>query len=304
MRTDPDVNDEAKVPWKGLHHTGYIDEEFLYATLLSKHLLPFGVSKLHLVALSVKIGVAKKLTTLSEQEQEERFLAISLAEMRENYQFARSAEEWFGPVDQLWQQYRKSITMSLWDRYDFQQGVIAQSAAPGYLVLYGATGSNLAATVIDTHDSPVINGAHPKAFVVDHKAYWCRTTTKEEAHFLVALLNAPCVDEAIKVHQTRGLFGARDIHRRPFEVCAIPQFNPLTPSHQQLAALSQAAHERVAELDLSHERVVAARKHARQAAQSYIEQIDGIAQGMLGIGSTSNALQETQHEEETVKDEL
>ncbi|HLZ80370.1 MAG TPA: hypothetical protein VKP04_01960 [Ktedonobacteraceae bacterium] len=51
MQTDPDVNKDSKVPWKGMIHKGYIDEDFLYATLLSKQLLPFGIGKLHLVAL-------------------------------------------------------------------------------------------------------------------------------------------------------------------------------------------------------------------------------------------------------------
>lgn len=284
MRTDPDANDEAKAPWKGLSHTGYIDEEFLYTTLLSKHLVPFGVGRLHLVALSVRIGVSKQFIAISERGQEQRFIPVSLEEMRESYQFARSAEEWFAPVEQLWQQYKKETTKeTLAQWFNYQNKLTAQSPTPGYFVLYGATGSNLAATVVDTHSLPLINGARSKAFVVDHKTYWYRAETNDEAHFLVALLNAPCVDAAIKQHQTRGLFGARDIHRRPFEVCAIPRFNPLTPSHQQLVSLSQMAHALVAELDLSQERVVAARKHARQATQSFIEQIDGIAQNLLGL---------------------
>lgn len=55
MMTDPDVDAEAKVPWKGMRHKGYIDDDFLYATLLSKNLLPFGVRKLHLVALPMRV---------------------------------------------------------------------------------------------------------------------------------------------------------------------------------------------------------------------------------------------------------
>jgi hypothetical protein len=297
MHTDPDVVDGAKTPWKDLKLEGHIDDDFLYATLLSRYLVPFGVGRLHLVALPVKIGVPRQITTLPNEIEEERFIPMSLLEIRFNIFLARSADDWFEPTERLWQKYRKSVTMSLWDRYNYQQGLVNQSTTPGSLVLYGTSGSNLAASVLDTHNLPVIGGAQPKAFVADHKTYWYRATTKDEAHFLVSLLNAPCVDAAIKTYQTRGLFGARDIHRRPFEVCAIPRFDQDNPDHQQLTLLSQAAHKAVAMLDLSHSKVVAARKQARQAASDCLTQIDAIAQRLLGLSPAPDILQESSDEE-------
>ena len=53
MATDPDADAEAKVPWKGIRLEGRVYPPNLYATLLSKHLLPFGHQRLHLVALPV-----------------------------------------------------------------------------------------------------------------------------------------------------------------------------------------------------------------------------------------------------------
>lgn len=302
MQTDPDVNKDAKVPWKGMNHKGYIDEDFLYATLLSKQLLPFGIGKLHLVALPVRVGTPKQLTTLAGQVLQERFISMSLGEMRESNDYARSADEWFGDVERLWHLKKKESTKeTLPQWFNYQNKLTSQIASPGYLVLYGATGSNLAAMVIDTHNLPVINGAQPKAFVVDHKTYFYRTTTKDEAYFLSAILNAPYIDEAIKGGQTRGLFGERDIHRRPFEKCAIPQFNPNDPLHKQLATLSQEAHAAIVTLKLTKEGVVAARKKARQAAHVYIEQIDEIARHMLGFTPTSSTLQE---DESMIEEEI
>lgn len=284
MHTDPDVNAEAKVPWKGLKLEGHIDDAFLYATLLSKHLVPFGISKLHLVALPVTVGKPRQAISLPGESEDERFIPMSLDEMRATITLARSADDWFDAAEKLWQKYKKATTReTLPQWFNYQNKLTAQSAFPGYLMLYGATGTNLAASVIDTHSLPVINGAQPKAFVVDHKTYWYRSTSKEEVHFLAALLNAPSVDAAIKTYQTRGLFGARDIHRRPFEVCAIPQFDEHNADHQQLAHLSMSAHEAVAQLDLSHCNVVAARKLARQAARADIERIDVIARQVLGV---------------------
>ena len=288
IKTDPEADSEAKVPWKGLQLQGYIDDEFLYATLLSKHLVPFGVSKLHLVALPVRVGIPQQLIKLPDRKEEQRFLPMSTEEMHATLTLARSAIDWFEPAEKLWQRYKKpSIKDTLAQWFNYQNKLTAQSPSPGFLVLYGATGSNLAACAVDTHHLPIINGAAPQAFVVDHKTYWYRSETAEEAHFLVALLNAPCVDAAIKQHQTRGLFGARDIHRRPFEICAIPQFNAQNPDHLKLAALSQQAHQVVSMLALSNVKVVGARKQARVAARAFIEQIDEIAQQLLGLAPSS-----------------
>jgi hypothetical protein len=134
---------------------------------------------------------------------------------------------------------------------------------------------------MDTHYLPVFNGVQPRAFVVDHKTYWYRASTPEEAYYLVGFLNAPVVDGAIKAYQTRGLYGERDIHRRPFEVCAIPRFNSGDSQHQLLAALSKEAHLAVAQLDLTGTRLAGMRKKARQAAEQYIRQINAIAQRLL-----------------------
>jgi hypothetical protein len=298
MQSDPDVNDEAKAPWKGLYLKGHIDDEFLYATLLSKNLMPFGVRKLHLVALPVRVGIPQQATNLPGKKEEARFIPMSLDEMRDSIELAHSADDWFEKAEQLWQKYKKdSVKETLAQWFNYQNKVTNQSAEPGFLVLYGAAGSNLASTVIDTHDLPITNGARAKAFVVDHTTYWYRSACKEEAYFLSAFLNTPCVDQAIKIYQTRGLFGARHIHRRPFEVCAIPQFNPHNALHQQLAELSKKAHTAVAKIDFSTGGVVANRKKARIAAKEYIDQIDTLVRDILGL----TALPDIQQEEEDVE---
>lgn len=84
---------------------GWLEDDFLYATLLSKHLVPFGVGKLPLVALPIKVGKPKQLTNLPGKHGEERFIPMSLQEMRSAIVYIRSADEWFEPAEQLWQRY-------------------------------------------------------------------------------------------------------------------------------------------------------------------------------------------------------
>ena len=117
--------------------------------------------------------------------------------------------------------------------------------------------------------------------------YWFKANGSEEAHYLAAVLNAPCVDAAIKPFQPRGVYvGPRHIQRRPFEVCPIPAFDANDEDHQRLAALSRAAHQVVAALDLREGGVVAARKKAREATRGYLNEIDAIARRMLGLTAT------------------
>lgn len=283
MRTDPDVDADAKAPWKGLSLQGHLDADFLYATLLSKNLVPFGIRRLHLVALPMRVGLPAQVTAAPGQARERRFLPMSLAEMRDSITYARSADDWFAKAEKLWNDRRKSVDMNLWERANYQQGVTGQSAEPGYLVIYNAEGSNLAACIVDANNLPIVNGVQPKGFVTEHVMYWCRVSTLDEAHFLSAIFNSPSVSEVIKPHQPRGLYGPRHIQRIPLEVCAIPQFDASNADHQRLAVLSEAAHATVAGLDLSQGGVVATRKKAREATRTYLEQIDVIARRLLGL---------------------
>lgn len=304
MRTDPDVDEEAKAPWKGLSLQGHIDEEFLYATLLSKQMVPFGVRRLHLVALPIRIGVPKGFVPVEGDAQEDRFVPMSLQEIRDTISLARSADDWFEPAERLWAQHKKATTKeSLAEWLNYQNKITAQSVAPGYLVAYNAAGSNISSAVVNTLHLPTINGAQPRGFVLDYTTYWYRPADENEAHFLSAVLNAHCVDAAIKAHQPRGIYvGPRHITRLPFEVCPIPPFDAGDGDHQRLAALSQAAHAAVAALDLTAGGVVAARKRAREAARAQLAEIDLIAQRLLGLAPAAAPEPDAEDEDEDAEE--
>lgn len=51
LQTDPAVERQAKLPWKRVQLSGSVETEYLFATLLSDHMLPFGSRRLSLVAL-------------------------------------------------------------------------------------------------------------------------------------------------------------------------------------------------------------------------------------------------------------
>ncbi len=54
VETDPAIDREAKKPWRGILLKGAVEREFLFATFLSKDLIPFGILQLRPVVLPVR----------------------------------------------------------------------------------------------------------------------------------------------------------------------------------------------------------------------------------------------------------
>lgn len=99
---------------------------------------------------------------------------------------------------------------------------------------------------------------------------------------MCAVLNSTPVNEAIKPHQTGGHFGERDIHRRPFEILPIPEFDPENPVHQELAELSEACHYKAAEMRVDPKRRIdLARRDVRETLAAELEKVDRLVEKLL-----------------------
>lgn len=274
METDPDILSDAKAPWKDLRLRGNLHHENLYATLLSKNLLPFGYRRLHLVTLPARLNAEGHIEPMDDKAFRQAMMLDPL-------------QTWFRPANELWNEHKKDTSSfaTLFDNLDYMGKLTSQKPLGVYKVLYNASGVHLAACVIDTHESsPKVYGYPTKALVTDTTIYSFDTTNEEEGHFLAALLNAPVVDATIKAHQPRGKgkVGERHIHRTPFEACAIPPFDADNADHLALAKLSQDCHAIVAGMELSGE-VVKARGMVREALADQLQQIDALARRVLGL---------------------
>jgi hypothetical protein len=235
LETDPQIEPQAKAPWKGIRLQGSVEAEFLFATLLSDDMLPFGWRQLSLVVLP--LSGSKLLSADDAIRQGKAGLA-----------------DWLRKADAIWRKHRKSRE-ELLNYLNWQGKLTAQSPTGVYKLLYNTSGTHLCACVVDARDVSgwQVYDLPVHGFVADTKTYWLETKDENEAHYLCAVLNAPCVDELIKPFQSKGAFGAqrgkgeRDIHRRPFEVLPIPLFSRRDERHQKLAELSRVCHEKVAQ---------------------------------------------------------
>jgi len=224
LETDPAVLRKAKPPWKELTMKGEVEAPFLYATLLDDDLVPFGYRRLRLVVLPIELGPDGRARLVDKRQALERGYA--------------GLKEWLEKAEALWEQHKSATTeQSLLEWLNYQGKLIRQR--PGALrVVYTRSGTYLTAAVVGVKSLSVCD-LSVAGFVVDNMLYSYEASDPHEAHYLAALLNAPCIDAAVKPFQTKGAFGARDFHRRPFEVLPDP-IPPLRPPGQEASATRRA----------------------------------------------------------------
>lgn len=275
--TDPELDKDAKEPWKGFKLEGQVSYAHAYATLLSKHLLPFGYQQLNMVALPFKINELGKL------EEVDGLLAFAIAGRLYDYQ------HWFERIEKVWEQRKKS-DMTLAERYDYHSLLTKQNPKDRFRVMYGGSGSNIACCVLDEDmDDLHVYERRVQGIVADSTCYHYTAPTLEEAHYLCAVLNSEIVNQEIKAHQPEGLWGARHIQRTPFEACAIPIYETDNPDHWRLARLSIEAHERIEDMkgmdenQLLNGRAGRARARAREILADEISAMDEIVRRLITV---------------------
>jgi len=278
VRTSGDVSSRAKKPWKGIEIEGNVEADFAYATLLGGDIVSFGFSRLRSVVLPIE-------PTFKGY----RLIDVNILRKKG---FIHAAD-WIEKGQKWWEKRRtekaKNRFPRILDRLDYNGLLSSQNPQKRHVVLYNASGTNLASCVVNRKAIPVFSvlksTIEPKGFVADAKTWFYETNIKKEAHYLCAVLNSNVINMAVKPLQTRGLWGERDIHRRPFMI-PIPKFERKDAKHLELAELSQRCHSNVAILQLKGKSVRSARREAREFVAKEIKRIDELVLEMLNISVT------------------
>jgi len=249
---------------------GEVEAQYLYATMLGSQLLPFGFTRLSTVVLPVEesltgVRVVKKETALGKGHW--------------------GLHRWVGSAESIWKERKKVGTREdIYQWLDYRRKLTSQNLRGYHTVLYSRAGTNLASCVVSEAD---VKGTEldVAGFVADTDTYYYQSKNETEVHYLCSFLNAGYVDKAIKPFQTRGAWGERDIHRRPFEVVSIPKFNPEDEKHRKLAELSQVCHQRVKKLKLEGKSIGNLRGKVRKALANELAEIDKLVNGILSGGT-------------------
>jgi hypothetical protein len=280
LETDPQIEPQAKAPWKGIRLQGSVEAEFLFATLLSDDLLPFGRRQLSLVVLPLS---GRKLLSADDAIRQGK---AGLA-------------DWLRKAEREWRQRTKTSQRirPMHEQVNYHNSLIAQSPTGVYKLVYNKSGTHLCACVVDARDVSgwQVYDLPVQGFVAENTTFWFETKDENAAHYLCAVLNAPFVDDFIKPFQTKGAFGAqigkgeRDIHRRPFEVLPIPLFRRRDERHQRLAELSRVCHEKVAQFVAGADEktltqpIGRLRQQVRQMLSNELSHINRLVAELLGL---------------------
>lgn len=272
LETDERSLEKAKEPWTDVRLRGCVESEFLFATLLSSHLLPFGWRKLSLVVLP--IARSNSAIHLLNSEEAAAQGKIGLA-------------GWVREAESIWNQRGKS-NMSLLASLDYQRKLTRQKPLSTWKVIYNEAGTNLCSCVVRADSGIISSGLPYQGFIADKTTYWMETTDQCEAHYLCAILNSRVLDQMIKPLQPRGAMGERHIQRLPFQIANIPVFDRNREDHMKLAKISMRCHRKVctfldsADSSIVDKRIATVRQVVRQQViPEELEQIDNIVSQMF-----------------------
>jgi len=276
LETADRAREQAKDAYKSVFFKDTVESRFLYATLLSTDLLPFGHLDYRLVVLPIE-----------PQENHFRLIDADKARRRGFFHLAR----WLEKAESEWTKRRgaKAQEMTVYERLDRFRGLTNQKPQAKYRVMYNTSGTFLTAAVIE--DEPIefeVGGQKipGRGFVADTKTYFCELTNEHEAYFVASVLNAPAVDKLIKPMQSRGLWGPRDIHKKVLEL-PIPKFDATNPDHRRLAELGKECSTKVkCWLASGGARNIKSigrlRRMVREMLSDELKEIDELVKGILG----------------------
>lgn len=206
--------------WKNVPSvSGTIESKYVFDVLLGSTLVPFRLLKPWRAILPISKG---KLLTPTEIKNRGDSLTARWAETTE-----------------VWERHKaRSSKLTNMSNLDYQGKLTRQLDPPKHRVLYAKAGTRIAAA----------RTSNPH-YIIDHKLYWLPAANLDEARYLVAILNSPQMSEAVRVYQSVGIQGPRDIDTYVWRL-PVPKFDPDDEQHMQLVDLSSEGEEIAAAVEI------------------------------------------------------
>lgn len=190
---------------------------------------------------------------------------------------------WSKDAEEIWEERRtdKNQENSTKDYLNWRNKLTEQNLNAPYLVLYNSSAQDANATVVKRSDLDL-------EFIVDHVTYLFTTQNLYEAYYLTAILNSSAPNRMMKDFQARGLLGARHVHKKILDVY-FPIFDRGNDAHQNLARISETAHQKVAEFlrvyppggRLTPGRLGRLRSEVKQHLEAEMKEIDAVVERII-----------------------
>lgn len=277
IKTTEKSQKQAKGNWKKVSLQGVVESRYIYSTLLSKDLLPFGYTDVRPVFVPAQ---ARKNT----------FQLLSVSDLKQVDSL--NASNWLNNVESLWKQFgsKKSEKNfpSVLDRVNYQNLLSLQNPSKRFILLYVASGTYIVSSVIDRKKISEFKvdqiSIEPTEFIVESKTWFLESNNEDELHYLCSILNSKVLSKNVNKLQTRGLWGARDIHRRPF-LFNIPNFEEHNEKHLKLVGISKSIHSMVSKIKKTGKPMgtSAQRRRIQKVFFNEFKEIDNLVKEILNI---------------------
>ena len=271
IETDASRSARGKKQWQNRRLCGAVEREFFYATMRGVNYVPFGVLAFDLI-----------VSPLKPYEPANDVLTYGKA-VKEGYSFLA---DWIKQVEELWAAEKSAGSpKTAVARLNHQNLLQCQIPAREYKVIFNKSGTHPSSVVLDaaTVVGSVVGGVVVNGFIADSQTYTYSTASLEEAHYLCAIINAACVDKAVKPFQSSGQQKERDLHTKILRASPVPQFDGGDSRHTRLASLSVGCHAVVekAKSEISRCGDKKRRTISREMLAEPLQQIDVLANEVI-----------------------
>lgn len=220
------VSDAKKAKTFVINPMMNVDPSLMFKTIISKQVMPFLTVDPVMIFLPLKYmnGEVKLLSDIDRASLNSptNQMIDTVLECSDNGE--RVYSDYFDYLEKI--NFRSKLSKGL-------------SSKKLWQVVYGASGENLAATVIGlSHDSVHV-------FAADQTLYWLGCDSEAEAMFYCGLLNSNALNMAIKEFQPEGNFGKRHIHTLPLNF--IPSYDDTNEQHLAVSELTKKMFQRIEE---------------------------------------------------------
>jgi hypothetical protein len=227
-----------KSPWKSQPSlSGSVERQFIRPTLVGDSVLPFRLRP-------PQEGVIPwDGTDLVRTTGERLDLYPGLA-------------QWWREASALWDRNKSSgSSLSLLEQIDYRHKLRDQLPGSPIRVVYSKSGMYLAAAIVEDETA-----------VIDHKLYWAAAGDRDEALFLVSVLNSTTLLKLIQPLQARGEHNPRDFDKYVWQ-SPIPLYDGADELHKRIVRLGERAEAIASGVELPAQAFQALRRRIRNALE-------------------------------------
>jgi hypothetical protein len=275
VSTDPRAIKAAKEEYENVSLEGNVESEFLYSTLLSTDLVPFGHLPFRTVVLPVLWQPRGYIMLTACEARRQGYLGLA---------------EWLEKCEAIWKEKRgeKADRETIYAWLDYRKK-LTQQRRKRYTAVYPDVNRVMLGAVLvgnDTSSATAAEDVRVNRFIAENATYYADTDDKGEAFFLASWLNSPVIDQMLQSFRRKEQGGHPHVHKKVWEF-PIPSYDPSSAQHRGMASLGENCAEAVARITEAvttkgdRAGLMGLRNRIREELKDQLAEIDALAREIL-----------------------